>query len=98
MELFGEKEKIHIIITLDSGKIWSFAPHLSSEHVREGIWAMTGPGVQQDLRLDASILDMFPTLQTAVGLGLSSDLDGRVLASAFQDGWLGHSEKPILTV
>jgi predicted AlkP superfamily phosphohydrolase/phosphomutase len=93
VELFSQDEKIHIIITLDSGRIWSFSPHLSSEHVREGFWSLTGPGVQKGLKLDASILDLAPTLQKAMGLQPSADVDGRVLESAFQKSWLSQSER-----
>jgi predicted AlkP superfamily phosphohydrolase/phosphomutase len=86
VELFGKNEKIHINITLDSGEIWSFAPHLSSEHVREGFWCMAGPGIPESLRLDASILDLAPTLQKILGLGLSQDLDGKVLSPLLARG------------
>lgn len=79
VELFGRDEKIHINITLGSGEIWSFAPHLSSEHVREGFWSMTGPEVPEDMRLDASILDLAPTLQRMLGLDVSQDVDGKIL-------------------
>jgi predicted AlkP superfamily phosphohydrolase/phosphomutase len=80
VELFGKEEKIHINITLGSGRIWSFAPHLSSEHVREGFWTMAGPGVPRDLRLDASILDLAPTLQKLLRLEVSRDVDGKILS------------------
>ncbi len=93
VELFAQNEKIHIIITLDSGKIWSFSPHLSSEHVRQGFWSMVGPGVRKGFSLDASILDMAPTLQKAMGLQPSVDIDGEVLGSAFEKNWLSQSEK-----
>jgi predicted AlkP superfamily phosphohydrolase/phosphomutase len=79
VELFGKDEKIHINITLGSGEVWSFAPHLSSEHVREGFWCMTGPGIPGDMRLDASILDLAPTLQKMLGLDVSQDVDGKIL-------------------
>ena len=87
VELFGQNEKVHIRITPNSGQLWSFSPHLSSEHIREGYWSMIGPGVQRGLRQDASILDMAPTLQQLLGLGLAPDLDGRVLSSIFKNGW-----------
>jgi predicted AlkP superfamily phosphohydrolase/phosphomutase len=79
VELFAKDEKIHINITLGSGEIWSFAPHLSSEHVREGFWCMIGPRVPEGLRLDASILDLAPTLQSMMGLKVSQDVDGKNL-------------------
>jgi hypothetical protein len=59
---------------------------LSSEHVREGFWCMAGPGIPESLRLDASILDLAPTLQKILGLGLSQDLDGKVLSPLLARG------------
>lgn len=79
VELFSNDEKIHINITLDSGDLWSFSPHLSSEHVRGGFWSITGPGLKQAGRLDASILDMTPTLMSLLGLQVPEDCDGTPL-------------------
>jgi len=84
VELFSEKEKIHMNPTLGGGKMWSFSPHLSAEHVRQGYWAMVGPNIVSGLRMDASILDLAPTVLSLLGLGVSSDLDGRVLAETFK--------------
>ena len=86
VELFGKDEKIHINITLGSGDIWSFSPHLSSEHVREGFWCMAGPGIPKSLRLDASILDLAPTLQNMLGLEVSQDVDGKILTPLLPQG------------
>lgn len=83
VELFGKDEKIHINITLGSGNVWSFSPHLSSEHVREGFWCMSGPGIPKGLRLDASILDLAPTLEKMLGLEIAQDVDGKILATLF---------------
>ena len=83
VELFGKDEKIHINITLGSGDIWSFSPHLSSEHVREGFWCMAGPGIPKGLKLDASILDLAPTLEKMLGLEIPQDVDGKILTPLF---------------
>ena len=64
--------------------MWSFSPHLSAEHVRRGFWSMVGPNIVSGLRMDASILDLAPTVLSLLGLGVSSDLDGRVLAETFK--------------
>jgi hypothetical protein len=92
VELFGKDEKIHINITLGSGEIWSFAPHLSSEHVREGFWCMTGPGVPKNLELDASILDLAPTLQKMLMLEVSHDSDGKILTPLLGQGIQIHAD------
>lgn len=86
VELFGKDEKIHINITLGSGDIWSFSPHLSSEHVREGFWCMAGPGIPRSLKLDASILDLAPTFQKMLGLEVSQDVDGKILTQLLAEG------------
>ena len=39
-----------------------------------------------------------PVLQKAADLSLSSDLDGRILPSEFQNGWLSQTEKLTHTV
>ena len=83
VELFGKDEKIHINITVGSGNVWSFSPHLSSEHVREGFWCMAGPGIPKGLRLDASILDLAPTLEKMLGLDVAQDVDGKILTPLF---------------
>jgi predicted AlkP superfamily phosphohydrolase/phosphomutase len=80
VELFGKNEKIHIVITFDSAELWSFSPHLSSEHVREGFWSLAGQGVRAGRRMDASILDMAPTLLNMLGLRVPNDCDGSVLS------------------
>jgi predicted AlkP superfamily phosphohydrolase/phosphomutase len=92
VELFGKDEKIHINITLGSGHVWSFAPHLSSEHVREGFWCVAGPGVPKSLRLDASILDLAPTLQRLLGLEVSQDVDGKILTPLLAEAIAVHAE------
>ncbi len=79
VELFSGGEKVHMNPILGSGKLWSFSPHLSAEHVREGFWAMTGPRVVSGVRLDASILDLAPTILELLGVRASTDFDGRVL-------------------
>lgn len=81
VELFTGNEKVHMRINLDSGEVWSFAPHLSSAHTREGFWSITGPGIQSGLRLDAGILDMAPTLATVLRIKKENDYDGVVLDS-----------------
>ncbi len=84
VELFGEGEKIHMNPTLGSGKLWSFSPHLSAEHVREGFWCIAGPGVRPGLTHDARLVDMAPTILNMLDVDVSTDFDGKVLKLIFQ--------------
>lgn len=84
VEFFAGDQKIHVNPGLGSGKLWSFEPHLSAEHVREGFWSISGPGVKAGISLDAGILDLAPTIQKLLSLGVASDSDGKVLETIFQ--------------
>ncbi len=84
VELFGEGgEKIHVNITLDSGKIWNLFPHSSSHHVREGVWALDGEGILANKKYNAGLLDLAPTLLKLLKLEIPNDLDGIVLNEIF---------------
>jgi len=84
VEFFAGDQKVHVNPGLGSGKLWSFEPHLSAEHVREGFWAINGLGVKAGMSLDAGILDLAPTIQKLLSLGVASDSDGKVLEPIFQ--------------
>ncbi len=57
-------------------------------HEREGVFAMSGPGIRSDVELtECSIEDVVPTLLYALGLSLPDDLDGCVLLEAFAPTW-----------
>jgi arylsulfatase A-like enzyme len=63
---------------------------LSGHHRLEGVVILAGAGVKPDTRLqDPNILDLTPTILHALGLGVPSELDGRVLTEAFQAASLG---------
>ncbi len=58
---------------------------LSGHHRPDGILILAGPGVKADAQLDgANIMDLTPTILHAMGVGVPSDLDGRVLSEAFE--------------
>lgn len=53
-------------------------------HRSHGILVMHGPGVKQDqLVHGATLLDIAPTVLTALGLPVGKDFDGRVISHAF---------------
>ena len=79
VEFFAGDEKVHVNPTLGSGKLWSFAPHLSAEHVREGYWALSGPGIRKGVNSDASILDLAPTMLALLDIKIPNDVDGKPL-------------------
>jgi predicted AlkP superfamily phosphohydrolase/phosphomutase/tetratricopeptide (TPR) repeat protein len=56
------------------------------EHRDFGILVMSGPGFKKDeLFHGASVLDIAPTLLTLFGLPVGADMDGKVLAGAFEE-------------
>ena len=83
VELFDGDKKVQVNPRLNSGRVWSSNPHFSAIHSRDGFWALAGPQVRQGLTLDASILDMAPTLSRLLSLGGGEDFDGHVVESAF---------------
>ena len=85
VELFEGDKKIQVNPRLNSGKMWSSSPHFSAIHSRDGFWALAGPKVIQGLPLDASILDLVPTLTRLLSVVTAEDFDGHVLDSAFSE-------------
>ncbi len=54
-------------------------------HRKFGVLIVEGPGVRRGIRLDdASVLDVGPTVLAAMGLPVSEEMDGEVLAAAFE--------------
>ncbi len=57
---------------------------LSGHHRPEGVLILAGAGAKAGIQLEgASILDLAPTILHALGLAVPQELDGRVLAEAF---------------
>jgi len=57
------------------------------EHRHFGILAMHGPGIRAGETIyGANVLDVVPTLLHMFGLPAGRDMDGKVLAAAFEDG------------
>jgi predicted AlkP superfamily phosphohydrolase/phosphomutase/thioredoxin-like negative regulator of GroEL len=54
------------------------------EHRQFGMLCMAGPGIRKDERIyGASLLDIAPTMLAMLGLPVGKDMDGKVLAQAF---------------
>jgi predicted AlkP superfamily phosphohydrolase/phosphomutase len=73
--------------------LYSVTDRPSGFHERAGIFAMSGPGINPDMRVNrAEIQDVMPTLLYALGLPIPDDLDGRLLTEIFTPMWqLEHS-------
>jgi len=57
----------------------------SLEHNPYGVFIMKGPGIKKDERVyGATLLDVTPTLLAALDLPVGNDMDGKVLASIFE--------------
>ncbi len=60
-----------------------------SMHREDGIVVIAGPGVEPGARIDgASILDVTPTVLASLDIPLGEDMDGELLSTAFEPGWL----------
>ena len=56
------------------------------EHSPYGIFVMAGPGIRKDEPLfGVTVLDLAPTVLTLYGLPAGEDMDGRVVAGAFEN-------------
>ena len=63
----------------------------SGNHRLHGIVVLKGPGVNRGSTLDdAVITDIAPTILYQLGLPTAADLDGRLLAEAFDPDWLAR--------
>lgn len=66
-------------------------------HTLEGMVLLHGGPIRRGLRLrDSSVLDVTPTLLVLLGLPVGADMDGRVLAEAFEPEFLANH--PMRTV
>lgn len=57
-------------------------------HEREGIFAMSGPGIKPaKMDVEAHLVDVLPTIFYALDLPLPEDIDGRPLTEIFTNSW-----------
>jgi predicted AlkP superfamily phosphohydrolase/phosphomutase len=83
VELYTDKEKVQVNPRVGTNRLWSFSPHYSSVHTREGVWGLTGPRIRSGLELDAGLLDMAPTLLKLLEIDGQADFDGKPLSAIF---------------
>jgi predicted AlkP superfamily phosphohydrolase/phosphomutase len=79
VELYTKTEKVQVNPRLGTEELWSSSPHFSSIHTREGFYGIAGPNIRHGVSLDASLLDLAPTLMKLLNVETGSDFDGRVL-------------------
>ena len=77
---FGEYE-------FGSHKLVSPALSISGTHRMNGVIMLWGAGIKTGRRVqEGHIVDVAPTVLALMGLDIPSDMDGRVLSEAFEDG------------
>jgi len=73
-------------------------PRSGPEAGADGFLLLHGAGIREGVRLtSAHVLDLAPTLLVLAGEPIARDIDGRVLAEAFDERFTGSTSIPIVT-
>jgi len=73
-------------------------PRAGPEAGADGFLILHGAGIREGVRLtSAHVLDLAPTLLVLSGEPMARDIDGRVLAEAFDERFSGRTSIPIVT-
>ena len=73
-------------------------PESGPDATRDGFVILAGAGVRAGVRLtSAGVLDLAPTLLVLTGEPLARDMDGRVLAEAFDERFTESASVPVVT-
>ncbi len=73
-------------------------PSASPDAGADGFLLLQGAGIRAGVRLtSAQVLDIAPTLLVLAGEPMARDIDGRVLAEAFDERFTGSTSIPIVT-
>ena len=74
------------------------APESGPDASRDGFVLLAGAGVRPGVRLtSAGVLDLAPTLLVLAGEPLARDMDGRLLAEAFDERFAESASVPVVT-
>jgi len=78
------------------GELWRpFTGWVTGTHAREGVWMITGPGVRENIRIDAQITDLCPTILRLLRVPIPPDMDGKILTQAFSPTInAAHEDRP----
>ena len=73
-------------------------PEATPEAGRDGFLILFGSGIRAGVRLtSATVADVTPTVLVLAGEPIARDMDGRVLAEAFDERFAGSASIPIVT-
>ena len=72
--------------------------NLPPEAGDDGFLVLWGSGIRSDVRLtSANVVDLAPTLLVLAGESIARDMDGRVLAEAFDERFAQGASIPVVT-
>jgi len=95
-ELLAQTDYDYVVLASDHGMGRNPVPGLAGVHgpispeAHIGILSITGPGVLAGADLDASVLDVAPTLAYLMNIPVAENLPGRVLEEAILPGHLAR--------
>jgi hypothetical protein len=91
---FGPPPPLDAVASFLRGK----PPESEPDAQADGFLLLHGAGIREGVRLtSANLLDLAPTLLVLAGEPIARDIDGRILAEAFDERFTGSTSIPIVT-
>ena len=91
---FGPAPPLETLLDLLRGR----APAASPDAGEDGFLVLWGSGIRSNVRLtSAEVVDLAPTLLVLAGEAIARDMDGRVLAEAFDERFAQGTSIPVVT-
>ena len=91
---FGPAPPLTALVDLLRGR----APTASPDAADDGFLVLWGSGIRSNVRLtSADVVDLAPTLLALAGEPIARDMDGRVLAEAFDERFTQGTSIPVVT-